>query len=151
VTEAPSAELRWVGRQDFEHWLPLWQGYQSFYRVDIAQAATVATWSRLLDPREPVFGAIAWDAGQAVGLAHWIYHRSTWSTQDDCYLNDLFVAPSHRRKAIGRRLIEFALQAAREAGCSQMYWLTHETNTSAITLYQRLAERTGFVDFRIKL
>jgi len=151
MTGGQSTELRGVGPDDFEHWLPLWRGYQGFYQVVIAEAATQAAWARMHEARKPVFGAIAWESGRAVGLAHWIYHRNTWSVEDDCYLNDLFVAPTHRRRAIGRRLIEFALQAARERGCSQLYWLTHETNTSAIGLYQRMAERTGFLDFRIRL
>jgi GNAT superfamily N-acetyltransferase len=140
-----------VAPDDFERWLPLWRAYQDFYRIELADPTTRTTWARLLDPSEPVFGAIAWRDGQAVGLAHWLLHRSTWSIQDDCYLNDLYVAPAHRCTGIARRLIEFAAQSARIAGCGQIYWLTHETNESAIRLYRRVAERTGFLDFRIKL
>jgi GNAT superfamily N-acetyltransferase len=140
-----------VAPDDFERWLPLWQGYQNFYRIELADPTTRTTWARLLDPSEPVFGAIAWRDAQAVGLAHWLLHRSTWSIQDDCYLSDLYVAPAHRGTGMARRLIEFATQRARAAGCGQIYWLTHETNETAIRLYRRVAERTGFVDFRIKL
>jgi GNAT superfamily N-acetyltransferase len=150
MTLSGTAELRDIGPGDFEHWMPLWQGYQNFYQVVVPEAATRTTWTRLLDPREPVFGAIAWESGLAVGLAHWIYHRNTWSIEDDCYLNDLFVAPTHRRRSIGCQLIEFAAHTARKDGCGQLYWLTHETNASAIRLYQRVADRTGFVDFRIR-
>jgi GNAT superfamily N-acetyltransferase len=151
MTSSETVELRFVAPGDFEAWLPLWQAYQAFYRIELAEPTTRTTWARLTDRSEPVFGAVAWQGSQAVGLAHWLRHRSTWSVQDDCYLNDLFVAPAQRRHGIARRLIEFAAQAARGAGCGQLYWLTHETNASAIGLYGQIAERTGFVDFRIRL
>ena len=38
--------------------------------------------------------------------------------------------------------------AAEEAGASRVYWLTHETNTAAMGLYDQVAERTGFVQYR---
>jgi len=151
VTSSDTVELRCVAEGDFEGWLPLWQAYQAFYRIELTEPTTLVTWARLLDRSEPIFGAMAWQHGQAVGLAHWLHHRSTWSARDDCYLNDLFVAPAQRRHGIARRLIEFAAQAARSAGCGQIYWLTHETNLTAIALYRQIAERTGFLDFRIKL
>jgi GNAT superfamily N-acetyltransferase len=150
-TVEQGVELRLVAPDEFDAWLPLWQAYQAFYRIELTEPTTRTTWARLTDRSEPVFGAMAWQGDQAVGLAHWLRHRSTWSVQDDCYLNDLYVAPAQRRHGVARRLIEFAAQAARGAGCGQLYWLTHETNTSAIALYQQIAERTGFLDFRIKL
>src|SRR5579859_282325 len=60
-------------------WLPLWHGYQAFYQVDIAEAVTQSTWSRMLDPSEPMHGALAVADGKAVGLVHFLFHRSTWS------------------------------------------------------------------------
>jgi GNAT superfamily N-acetyltransferase len=146
-----AVELRLVAPGEFDQWLPLWQGYQAFYGIELDEPTTRTTWARIIDESEVVFGAMAWQAGQAVGLAHWLFHRSTWSVSNDCYLNDLFVAPPQRRLGVARRLIDFAAQAARSAGCGQMYWLTHETNASAIGLYRQIAERTGFLDFRIRL
>ena len=51
-------------------WLPLWRGYQSFYKTDIPAEVSAVTWSRLLDPKEPMGGALAWDGPTAVGLVH---------------------------------------------------------------------------------
>jgi len=45
-------------------------------------------------------------------------------------------------------LIEFVCATAREAGCDKVHWLTHETNATAIQLYERIAERPGFIQFR---
>lgn len=130
-----------------EAWLSLWRGYQAFYKVDIPAATSRVTWERLLDPGEPMHGALAM-AGDAAGLVHWIMHRSCWTTGDYCYLQDLFVSPSARGEGVGRRLIEHVYEAARRADCSRVYWLTHETNKDAMILYDRIAERSGFVQYR---
>jgi GNAT superfamily N-acetyltransferase len=151
VRPGEDSRIRIVAAGDFEAWLPLWEAYQRFYEVELPGVATATAWTRLLEPSEPVHGALLWEAGRATGLAHWIFHRSTWSTRDECYLNDLFVDPASRRQGHARRLIEFAAAAARDADCGQIYWLTHQTNQAAIRLYETLAERTGFIDFRIRL
>ena len=132
---------------DHAAWHDLWRAYQVFYRVDIPEADTRALWARLLDPGEPVHGALAVGPDGAVGLAHWLTHRSTWSAADYCYLNDLYVAERARRGGIGRRLIEHVYGDARARGCAQVYWLTHETNTTAQSLYNAVARRTGFIHY----
>ncbi len=129
-------------------WFPLWRAYQAFYGVDIPHEVSAATWTRLLDPAEPISGALAWDGEDAVGLVHHVRHRSTWTIGDYCYLQDLIVAPEARGRGLGRRLIEHVYGAARASGCSRVYWLTHETNADAMALYERVAERSGFVQYR---
>jgi GNAT superfamily N-acetyltransferase len=134
--------------QQYAAWLPLWRAYQTFYKVDIPAEVTAVTWARLLDPAEPMGAALAWDQGRAVGLVHHIRHRSCWSASDEIYLQDLFVTPDVRGGGIGRRLIEHVYQLAREQGCSSVHWLTHETNTQAMILYDRAAMRSGFVEYQ---
>ena len=119
-----------------------------FYAVDIPGEVSATTWSRLLDPAEPVNGALAWDGGEAVGLVHHVRHRSTWTVGDYCYLQDLFVAPGGRGKGVGGALIAHVEALARDAGCPRLYWLTHDTNADAMLLYDRVAERSGFVQYR---
>lgn len=140
--------IRTLSAQDRDAWMPLWRGYQGFYAVDIPDAVSAATWARLLDPQEPMGGALAWVDGAAVGLVHHVRHRSTWTTGDYLYLQDLFVASDGRGRGIGRALIAHAEAVAREHGCSRLHWLTHETNAGAMTLYDRVAERSGFVQYR---
>ncbi|RYC32017.1 GNAT family N-acetyltransferase [Lichenibacterium minor] len=131
--------------------MPLWRGYQAFYAVEIPDAVSAATWERLLDPAEPMGGALAWEGDEAVGLVHHVRHRSTWTTGNSCYLQDLFVAPGGRGRGTGRALIAHAEEVARQAGCSRLYWLTHETNADAMKLYDRVAEKSGFVQYRKSL
>jgi len=145
---APPTTLRAVTPADHDDWLPLWRGYQAVYRVDIPAATTAVTWGRLLDPAEPMHAMLAWQGGRAVGLVHWIYHRACWSVGDYCYLNDLFAEPDVRGTGVGRALIEHVYREAAAAGCSRVYWLTHETNEVAMRLYDRIAQRSGFVQYR---
>ncbi|CCJ47549.1 GNAT family N-acetyltransferase [Bordetella parapertussis] len=141
-------EIRPLSAADHEAWLPLWKGYQEFYKVQLADAATAQTWQRFLDPAEPMHAALAWRDGKAIGMVHWIFHRSCWTTGDYCYLQDLFVAPDVRSSGAGRALIEHVYADARAQGAARVYWLTHETNTDAMHLYDHIADRSGFLQYR---
>ncbi|MEO9191758.1 MAG: GNAT family N-acetyltransferase [Acetobacteraceae bacterium] len=144
----PDLMVRAVTAEDHDAWMPLWRGYQAFYRVDIPAEVSAVTWTRFLDPAEPMWGALAFDGTRAVGMVHWLTHRSCWTIGDNCYLQDLFAAPDIRGKGIGRRLIEHVYAAARGMNCARVYWLTHETNSNAMLLYDRIAEKSGFVQYR---
>ena len=143
-----TTEIRPATAADFDVWLPLWKGYQDFYRVDIADAVTRNTWDRLLDPTEPMHVALAYDGGKAIGMVHWIFHRSTWTAGDYCYLQDLYVTPEARGTGAGRKLIEHVYAQAAANNAARVYWLTHETNATAMQLYDRIADRSGFIQYR---
>lgn len=132
-------------------WDRLWIGYQQFYKVEIADATSDLTWARLHDPAEPMHAMLAWQGARAVGLVHWIFHRSTWTEGPYCYLQDLFAEPDVRGLGIGRALIAHVREQAEAAGASRLYWLTHETNTDAMQLYDKVATRSGFVQYRVVL
>ena len=142
-------DIRSPRADDRSAWEALWSGYQTFYAVEIPTATTDETWRRLLDPAEPVWAALAWQDDAAVGLAQWVFHRSTWSASDFCYLNDLFVTPATRGGGVGRKLIGHVQDEARRAGCGRLYWLTHESNAQAMTLYDAVASKSGFVQYRM--
>jgi GNAT superfamily N-acetyltransferase len=143
-----NAVIRAFRADDFAVWLPLWQGYQKFYGVEIPEQTTRLVWQRFNDPVEPMKGAIAELDGRAVGIVHHIRHRSCWTVGDYCYLQDLYVDETLRGRGVGRRLIEHVYALARASGCSRVYWLTHETNAAAMQLYDRIADRSGFVQYR---
>ena len=142
-----SISIRPLVAADHEQWYPLWRGYQQFYQADIAPEVSRVTWTRLLDPQEPMGGAVAADGATLVGIVHWIFHRSCWTIGDYCYLQDLFVAPGLRGGGVGRKLIEHVYGVAQARDCSRVIWLTQETNTEAMKLYDRIAERSGFVQY----
>jgi GNAT superfamily N-acetyltransferase len=141
-------EIRQVTADDYSTWLPLWHAYLRFYKTELPEAVTDSTWQRMLDANEPTHAALAWADGKAVGMVHFIYHRSNWAIENSCYLQDLLVAPETRGTGVGRQLIEFVYATAKADGCNKVHWLTHETNATAIQLYERIAERPGFIQFR---
>jgi GNAT superfamily N-acetyltransferase len=141
-------QIRPVTPQDHVAWLPLWQAYLTFYKTVLPDAVIASTWQRFLDQTEPTNAALAWQDGKAVGMVHFIYHRSNWSIANACYLQDLLVAPEQRGTGVGRLLIEHVYATAKANDCDKVHWLTHETNATAIQLYERIAERPGYIQFR---
>jgi GNAT superfamily N-acetyltransferase len=140
--------IRLARPDDHAQWLPLWKGYQAFYRTDLPDQVTATTWERFHTADEPMHCAVAEIDGQLVGIVHYLYHRSCWTTGDYCYLQDLYAAPEHRGQGIGRALIEHVYATAAQAGASRVHWLTHETNLDAMQLYDRIADKSGFVQYR---
>jgi GNAT superfamily N-acetyltransferase len=147
-----SLTIRSVAPADFTQWRPLWEGYNRFYGRDaFSLEITQMTWSRFLDADEPVHAVVAEDDGQLVGLVHYLFHRSTIQIRPACYLQDLFTSEAARRQGVGRALIEAVYERARVAGCPRVYWHTHESNVTAMKLYDQVAEHSGFVVYRKQL
>jgi GNAT superfamily N-acetyltransferase len=144
--------VRLVTRQDYGQWLPLWDGYNAFYgRVGataLSPEITRMTWARFFDAYEPVHGLVAESGGQLLGLTHYLFHRSTTAVAPVCYLQDLFTTESARGKGVGRALIHGVYEQARLAGSPRVYWQTHQTNLTAMQLYDKVAEHSGFVVYR---
>jgi GNAT superfamily N-acetyltransferase len=145
---ASNATIRAIRADERADWEPLWKGYQAFYKVVISEQTTAMTWARLHDPAEPMEVLGAYMGDRLCGIVHYLFHRSCWTIGDYCYLQDLFVAEGVRNLGLGRALILAVEERARAAGASRVYWLTHETNTDARVLYDRLAERSGFIQYR---
>jgi GNAT superfamily N-acetyltransferase len=140
--------IRPIRADERAQWEPLWKGYQSFYQVAISDETTAVTWIRLHDPAEPMGALGAYLGGKLCGIAHYLFHRSCWTIADYCYLQDLFVAERMRGRGLGRALIAAVEAEARAAGASRLYWLTQESNAAARALYDQLAERSGFIQYR---
>lgn len=146
-----SVAVRAIEEKDYEQWLPLWLAYQDFYQVTLSEQVTRSSFKRFLDPDEPVFSAVAVQNGQLTGLVNSVIHRSTWSIADCCYLEDLYVAPEIRGAGTGKLLIEWVREFARQRQCARLYWHTHATNQRAQGLYDRIAQRSGFIEYRMDL
>jgi GNAT superfamily N-acetyltransferase len=142
--------LHTLTRADFDEWNPLWQAYLVFYKSQLSDEVTRTAFARMTDPAEPTGGFLARDAnGQAVGMVNWIDHRSNWSIANKCYLQDLYVSEAGRGLGTGRALIEAVGTAARMRGCAKVYWQTHETNETAMLLYDRIATKSGFLVYNL--
>jgi len=144
--------IRAVRPEDYDQWLPLWDGYNAFYGrsgpTALAPEITSVTWQRFFDDREPVHALVAEQDGRLLGLVHYLYHRTTTTIDLVCYLNDLFTSVNARGKGVGRALIQAVYDEARHAGNPRVYWLTHETNATARRLYDKVAVNTGHLYYR---
>ncbi|MDO9489236.1 MAG: GNAT family N-acetyltransferase [Sphingomonadaceae bacterium] len=147
-----SLTIRPLAAADYDQWLPLWEGYNAFYGREgataLAPAITASTWRRFHAADEPVHALVAERGGRLVGIVHYLFHRSTTRLADTCYLQDLFTAPAARGGGVGRALIEAVARCAADGGSSDVYWLTHETNTPGRTLYDKVATHAGFIVYR---
>ncbi len=141
--------MRPIGRGDREQWAPLWRAHLDFYRTPERPEVTEATWSRIFDPLKPVQAVVAARGGELIGFSHDLFQRSTWLVNSRCYLQDLYVSPAERGGGVGRALIGAVVAAAKEAGAANVHWNTHETNAAARRRYDAVAERTGFIQYRV--
>lgn len=140
--------IRPFEQSDHADWRRLWTDYLTFYETSVPEEVYETTWRRLFDPGEfEPSGFLALVDGKAVGLVHYLFHRSCWSIEGNCYLQDLFTARDARGSGAGAALIEAVRQAAAERGVKNVYWMTHETNATARRLYDRVARRTGFIEY----
>lgn len=143
--------IRPIGQDDFESWKPLWDGYNAFYGREGATALppviTRTTWQRFFDPAEPVHALVAQEKDRLVGLAHFLFHRSTTALELTCYMQDLFTLPAERGHGVGRALIRAVYGEAARAGSKEVYWLTHVSNQAGRTLYDKVAQHSGFIAY----
>lgn len=131
---------------DRDAWERLFRGYIEFYERTLADAEYDRAWRRFQAGAE-IHARGARDDDRLVGIAHFLIHAHT-NAADLCYLQDLFTDPAARGRGVGRALIEHVANWAREHGCSQLYWRTHSSNTTARALYDHVAEHRGFIVYQ---
>ena len=137
---------------DRGRWLTLWAGYLAFYRVVIPEHITELTFQRLRDGSEGMLGLVATASdGEPVGLAHLVFHASTWATDGYCYLEDLYVAPSARGGKVSRALFDAVFAEARTRGSARVYWQTQQFNGTARSLYDTVGRLTSMVQYEVEL
>lgn len=149
---SPQFVIRSVREEDFPAWKILWDGYNAFYgrigQTALSSKITQMTWSRFFDAYEPMHALVAENSGNLLSLAYFLFHRSTIQIGPSCYLQYLFTVEAARGKGIGRALINDVYERASQVGSQRIYWQTHESNVTAIWLYDTVAEKSGFIVYR---
>ena len=144
-----TVKIREIKSDDFPEWEVLWNEYNQFYGrfgdTALSDEITETTWNRFFNESEPVFCLVAELDKKLVGIVHFIFHRNTIMIENTCYLQDLSVSEMHRGKHIGKRLIDAVCENAIKFGTKKVYWHTHETNMQAMSLYDKIANKTGFL------
>lgn len=140
--EAPSSANK-------QEWLTLWQDYLIFYKEQLPDEITNITWKRIITPNEPINAFVIYDGDEMVGFVHYVFHVSTWAKNNYCYLEDLFVAAEARGKGHAKTLIYAVRDAAKANNSERLYWVTGESNPVAQALYNKMAEKTEYFQYRL--
>ncbi|NKJ39560.1 GNAT family N-acetyltransferase [Rhizobium sp. SG570] len=147
----PEIIVRPLAPTDHAEWQRLWTAYLRFYEASLPDEVFETTWRRLFSEGEfEPKGFLATIETKPVGLVHYLYHRSCWSLKNNCYLQDLFADPDVRGKGVGAALIKAVQTEALKVGVTNVYWMTRETNATARRLYDRVARRTGFIEYDLQ-
>lgn len=141
-------KIRKLTASDFDQWLKLWNLYLEFYKHSLDEDVKRFTFDRLVYEDANMHCAVVEKDGHIVGIVHYIFHASTWTKGSYCYLQDLFVLEAYRGQGVARKLIEHVYQEAENVKSSRVYWLTHNSNTTAMALYNKVADDAGFIQFR---
>ena len=143
-------KVRRLAPRDKQAWAPIFKAYIEFYKASVADDVLEETWTRLMSGIDGFhIGFVAVDeTDMPVGIAHVLFHRSTWSKTYYCYLEDLFVRPDIRAGGIGRSLVEAVYREADARGASRTYWTTQEFNYRARGLYDQVATKSPFIQYR---
>ncbi len=140
--------IRMAEAKDEQRWRELWASYIKFYRSEVADDVTANTWKRILDPASNIDALVAERDGQVIGICNYLFHDSTWSKQQICYLQDLFVDPNARGGGAAKMLILACEEKAKKKGAFRIYWQTQEYNAAARSLYDTIVPRSSFIVYR---
>jgi ribosomal protein S18 acetylase RimI-like enzyme len=148
------AEVR-VVRPEAGHrarWDELYGGYAAFYGVEQTPEMRDRVWGWLHDPAQEVEGFLALDGGgRPVGLAHFRPFARPLAASVGGFLDDLFVDPEARGSGAAQALIGAVAEEGRARGWTVIRWITAESNNRARAVYERLASRTAWLTYEIKL
>jgi len=142
-------EYRNFRPEDKSEWSQLYGAYLEFYEATTSDDSRNLVWDRLLDRQ--IRGLGAFQNGSLVGIAHFHVQLSTWGDNGHLYLEDLFVSENSRNQGIARALIKEIEKIAQEEQCSEMFWITRETNSTARALYDSVAKLTDFVRYELQI
>lgn len=142
--------IRPISSSDHADWLSMWNDYLAFYEQELPPEITAKTWKRLVTPSgHDCLLAIDAQTKEAVGFVTYLFHASTWTDRGYCYLEDLYVKPQSRRCGAATSLVQAVVAVARHRKVSRVYWHTDQKNKDAQQLYQKIAQQSDMIQFRI--
>ena len=148
---APATSARALEPSDEHAWRRLFRDYGVFYETHFDDAVLTRVWRQLVDPGAGIHALVAEHGGEIVGIAHYRSHPDTFTGERDWFLDDLYVDPESRGNGAATALIEHLTALARGVGGGTLRWITAETNERAQRVYDRLATRTSWVTYEVRL
>jgi GNAT superfamily N-acetyltransferase len=133
----------------FDAWFALYERYAAERGAAPDRRVGGMLWRWLLDGTYRVAGVIAMERKEIVGFAHFRPYPNTLNGTEACWLDDLYVAPSHRESDLTERLVEYVCNMSRKRGWSEVSWVSDNEPERAV--YDRIATRTELTTYRIEL
>ena len=146
-----SINVRQLQVGDKPAWEELFFAYLKFYETSPSDVNSELLWDRLTNPEPQIQALVAEANGVVIGIVHFHYQLSTWSDTSYCYLEDLYVAEGARESGVAKALIQQVQELAIKQGCTELFWITKESNTTARKLYDKVANLSDFVRYEKKL
>ena len=143
--------VRAVRAEDRAAWDLLYAGYAAFYKVEQTPAMRDTVWGWLLDAGHSSEALVADLDGVLVGLAHFRAFARPLSASTGGLLDDLFVGPDARGSGAAEALITALKDLGHARGWTVIRWITAEDNYRARGLYDRVADKTKWATYDIKL
>ncbi|MGD1027428.1 GNAT family N-acetyltransferase [Candidatus Binatus soli] len=94
----------------------------------------------LEDPRHHI--AVAIDNGLVVGFASAVHYVHP-DKRPELWINEVGLAPSHRRSGLGKAVLKALLEVGRTRNCTLAWVLTDRSNVSAMELYSSVGGTEG--------
>lgn len=145
-----SVVVRGVAAEDRDAWAALYRGYRDFYGKPHDERVYTTVWGWLADPAHQTRGLIAEIDGFPVGIAHYRAYARPIMGDSGIYLDDLFTAADARGTGAGTAILHRLAEIARDEGTSLVRWITDEQNTTARSLYDRVAQQTPWVTYDLR-
>ena len=92
----------------------------------------------LFDEERGMSALLAWDGGQLAGAAVYTFLWPARGLSRSLYLKELYIGAAHRRKGVGKLLMDGLHEIAAGHECSLMEWTTDDTNLAAQRFYAGL-------------
>ena len=146
-----SINVRQLQVGDKPAWEELFFAYLKFYETSPSDVNSELLWDRLTNPEPQIQALVAEANGVVIGIVHFHYQLSTWSDTSYCYLEDLYVAEGARENGVAKALIQQVQELAIKQGCTELFWITKESNSIARKLYDKVANLSDFVRYVKKL
>jgi GNAT superfamily N-acetyltransferase len=144
--------VRPIALEDYDGWCLLYAAYAAFYAVSQTQAMRDQVWQWLQQSPAVIYALVAENAeGQVLGFLHYRLFVRPLAAALGAYVDDLFVTPDARGQGVAQQLIQAVAQIGRENNWSVIRWMTAEDNLRARACYDKLAERTHWQTYEIKL
>lgn len=134
---------------------PLFDAYRQFYNQPSDPERAREFLSARLEAEESVLYLCRArrNSSAVVGFTHLFPLFSSISMTRAWLLNDLYVMPAFRRMGVARLLLAAAREHAFNSGATKLELATHETNTTAQTLYTSIGyvEASRFKHYSLEL